>query len=89
MIYNNIQYDDKKFYRVFNENVNSDELIWHRDKKDRCVRVVSVGKNWKFQMEDTFPIEINKGDEILIPKMTFHRLIKGNNKLILSIIESD
>jgi hypothetical protein len=40
-------------------------------------------------MEDTFPIEINKGDEILIPKMTFHRLIKGNNKLILSIIESD
>ena len=33
------------------------------------------------------PVEIEEGDVIEIPKYSYHRLIKGNSKLILQIEE--
>ena len=37
--------------RVFNFDVEDKELIWHRDKLDRKIKVVS-GVNWKLQMDN-------------------------------------
>ena len=34
--------------RTFKKDVQDDELVWHRDKEDREVRVVK-GNGWQFQ----------------------------------------
>jgi len=68
--------------REFNKNVDPIELKWHRDREDRIVEI--VGKtDWKIQLEDQLPTSMN--ESIFIPKGEWHRLIKGNNKLVLKI----
>ena len=39
------------YTREFNFDVEDKELIWHRDKLDRKIKVVS-GVNWKLQMDN-------------------------------------
>lgn len=73
--------------REFSLNLEIDELVWHRDKKDRVVEVLD-GNGWKFQMDETLPIELKKGDVIKIKAETFHRILKGNSPLKLKIKES-
>ena len=47
------KYIDNKLVRYFSEDVDDNELIWHRDKKTRDVEVVSgdgwigVGVSWE------------------------------------------
>ena len=72
--------------REFEEDVNDSELIWHRDKSDREVTVLS-GYNWKLQMDDELPKELKHGRVYHINKMVYHRLIKGSGKLLLKIRE--
>ena len=72
--------------RTFNLDVNEDELIWHKDKRDRLVQVVS-GNNWKLQIDNELPVSLVKNQKYFIPKETFHRLIKGNTKLVIKILE--
>lgn len=72
--------------RSFSENVENDDLVWHRDKRDRLVTVVE-GKNWFLQMDNELPILLETGKEYFIPKEKFHRVIKGNNKLKINIKE--
>jgi len=72
--------------REFEEDVNDSELIWHRDKNDREVTVLS-GYNWKLQMDDELPEELKHGRVYHINKMVYHRLIKGSGKLLLKIRE--
>ncbi len=72
--------------REFEEDVNDSELIWHRDKSDREVTVLS-GYNWKLQMDDELPEELKHGRVYHINKMVYHRLIKGSGKLLLKIRE--
>ena len=46
-----IQYDlfeGRKHLRTF-DNVDSDELIWHRDEKNRTIKVIE-SKDWKLQI---------------------------------------
>ncbi len=74
------------FLREFEEDVNDSELIWHRDKSDREVTVLS-GYNWKLQMDDELPEELKHGRVYHINKMVYHRLIKGSGKLLLKIRE--
>jgi len=62
--------------RSFDPNVDEHELMWHRDREDRIVTILE-SNGWKFQMDDELPVELNEGDEIFIPKDTFHRVIKG------------
>ena len=85
-------YDDKyidgKIIRTFESFVHEDELIWHRDKKNRLVRVIK-GSGWKFQYDNELPKTMDVGDSLYIEKDTYHRLIKGDGTLVLEIKEND
>jgi len=70
--------------RTFKKNVQDDELVWHRDKEDREVKVIK-GNGWKFQREDCLPILLREGDVVQIKKEEWHRIIKGRTDLIVEI----
>lgn len=78
--------DGNVILRTFSEDVESDELVWHRDKKDRVVEIIQ-SNGWKFQMDDELPKTLKSGDIVNIPKETFHRVIKGEGILIIKIKE--
>lgn len=87
--YNDVTYDIHKrnnFIRTFDCNVSDDELVWHRDKRNRTVLVLQ-GMGWKFQFDDQLPFELQVGDIIYIQKEVFHRIFKGKNNLVLQIEE--
>ncbi len=83
-------YDDQRhedtILRTFSESVDEQELIWHRDKRKREVSVIS-GIGWKLQMDNQLPEEMSKGKLYRIPKMEYHRIIKGTGQLVLKIWE--
>jgi hypothetical protein len=70
--------------REFTESVENEELVWHRDKESRVVNVLS-GTGWQLQHDDELPIQLNQGEEYYIPKMTYHRLLKGQGNLVVRI----
>ena len=72
--------------REFQHDVDVEELVWHRDRSDREITVLS-GYNWKLQMDDNLPKELKHGRIYHIKKMVYHRLIKGSGKLLLKIRE--
>jgi hypothetical protein len=72
--------------RWFVEDVGEEELIWHKDRKDRVVKVIG-GKNWKLQFDNQLPVNLEKNKEYFVPKETYHRIIKGEYNLILEIEE--
>ena len=74
------------FFRVFNKKTKEDDLVWHRDKKDREVTVL-VSEGWKLQADNRIPIELTAGQTTFIPKEFYHRLIKGQGVLIVRIEE--
>jgi hypothetical protein len=71
--------------RKFSQDIDPIELMWHRDLKNRSVKLVS-GSGWKIQLENNLPIEFT---EILIPKLAWHRVIKGTDDLVVEIKEWD
>lgn len=75
------------FLREFSESVESEELVWHRDRCDRVVKVIE-GTGWKFQLDNELPKKLKAGDTISIPAETYHRLHKGTSKLVVEITES-
>ena len=74
--YSDIAIRDNCIIREFDGNIDPIELMWHRDKEDRLVTILE-SNGWKFQMDNELPKELNEGDQIFIPKDTFHRVIKG------------
>lgn len=74
------------FRRVFSENVDNTELVWHRDREDRVVKPINE-TNWMLQMDNELPIVLEANKEYRIPKNTFHRVIKGSGDLIVDIVE--
>ena len=83
-----VYYDDgsREFVREFSSDVESSELIWHRDHDDRLVHVME-GSDWKLQMDNELPQTLKVGQVYEIPKMVYHRLIKGNGSLVVKIQE--
>ena len=82
-------YDDTNngncILRVFMVDVDSRELVWHRDKTDRHIKVL-LCSGWFFQTDNEIPIELKANDEFFVPKEFFHRIFKkGNTDLILLI----
>jgi hypothetical protein len=73
--------------RAFSEDASASEYVWHRDKEDRIVYVEQCGDLWFFQEDNKEPVELKKGDRFNIERMKYHRLIKGDGKLILRIKE--
>lgn len=72
--------------RVFKESTDTHELVWHRDKLDREVTVLE-SNGWMFQMDNELPIVLKEGDVIEIPKNTYHRILRGNGNLKITIKE--
>ena len=73
---------NNEYLREFDEDVDSHELEWHRDREDRIVEIIK-NEDWLFQFDNQLPILLEK--KIFIPRETYHRVIKGNGKLIVKI----
>jgi len=69
--------------RTFSQEIDPIELMWHRDLKNRSVKLLE-GSGWKIQLENTLPSNL---DEIIIPKLTWQRVIKGSGDLVVEIKE--
>ena len=87
MVYNQEDLGKNKFRRVFTENVDSEELVWHRDREDREVFVES-SNGWMLQMDNELPQVLQEGQKYFIPKETYHRIFKGSGDLKIVIDES-
>ncbi len=84
--YNEVSKGNNTYIREFSRDTDSSELIWHRDKEDREVTILE-GKGWKFQRDNEVPITLNKGDTIYIKKNEYHRIIKGDTDLKISLLK--
>jgi hypothetical protein len=80
-----IELNNKKI-RTFSPEVEDDELKWHQDLNDRKVTILESG-GWSFQMEDELPTKLQNAKQLFIPKLVWHRVIKGDNKLVVEIEE--
>ena len=68
--------------RTFSQEVESEELMWHRDNEDRIVE--SVGNtDWMIQLDDKLPQTLT--ERVFIPKEVYHRVIKGKGDLTVKI----
>jgi len=72
--------------REFSNQVNSMELVWHRDAKDRVIEILE-GEGWKFQLDNELPVELKKGDKFQIKKEVYHRIQRGKTNLKIKITE--
>ena len=79
---------DNVIRRTFSKDVPISELVWHRDKEDRIVKVLSE-TDWMIQFDNDLPKKIKVNETITIPKNTFHRVIKGTGELNVKIVEGD
>ena len=77
-------YDNGLIIREFKEDVDSEELVWHRDKRTREITILE-GRGWQLQLDNQLPKELQQGLLYTIPKMEYHRLIKGTGKLVVKI----
>jgi len=77
---------DGYIIREFDSNISNEELVWHRDKNNRVVEIIE-GSGWRLQMDNKLPIELKEGMVIEIPKETYHRIGRGNTKLVIKIKE--
>jgi len=84
--YTNTETTPTHIIREFNENIDPIELKWHRDLQDRTITVLE-GNGWYFQRDNELPLELEEGVSIFIPKMEWHRVIKGNTTLKIKIEE--
>ena len=70
--------------RVFSEDIDEIELMWHRDAEDRLVEVVG-DTDWMIQIDDELPKPMN--GKIFIPEGVYHRVIKGSGELKIRIVK--
>ena len=68
--------------RLFPTSTKPEALKWHMDDEDRIITVLSK-TNWKFQFEDQLPVPLDK--PIFIKRHQWHRLVKGDGPLMISI----
>ena len=74
--------NDNEFIRVFSQDTDSGEFMWHRDYENRIVE--SIGDtDWLIQIDNQLPKQI-KG-EVFIPMGAYHRLIKGTGDLKIKL----
>jgi len=84
--YNEIHFRNY-FLREFDSSVDESELVWHRDKRDRVIRVKG-GTGWQLQLDNELPKDLVIGEQYIIPKEEYHRVIKGEDNLMLEIFET-
>jgi hypothetical protein len=86
--YDEIVVDPYTVRRTFDRYIPNEELIWHRDREDRTVRVVAA-EGWYLQMDDSLPFPLVSGGTYEIPRETWHRIIRKNNcgNLVVEIVK--
>jgi hypothetical protein len=81
-------YKEKKvnehFIREFDNTINQSDLVWHRDKEDRIIKVLE-NSGWQIQMDNKLPVLLEIDNEFFIPKETWHRVIRGTDKLVIKL----
>lgn len=77
-----------RLLRTFSSDVDDEELKWHQDLKDREVTIIE-SNGWMFQLEDSLPTKLFANQKLHIPKFVWHRVIKGDGDLKVSILEFD
>jgi len=82
--YQDLKITEKSKIRVFESNVDSGELHWHRDRENRLIEVLE-GNGWMLQLDDELPVEMKVGSQYLIPEGVYLRTIKGNGDLKIKI----
>lgn len=81
--FSQIEKDGKKI-RTFKKDVDTEELVWHRDREDRLVEVLE-GSGWELQLDNELPKKMKPGDTFIIPEGVYHRVKRGNDDLKISI----
>ena len=76
--------ENDKLIRVFEENIDASELIWHQDREDRTIKVIEAN-GWGYQLDNQLPLPLEDGQELFIPKMMYHRVIKGTGSLVVEV----
>jgi quercetin dioxygenase-like cupin family protein len=84
--YNDLSISPDSVIREFDQNIDAHELMWHRDLQDRTVTVLE-GDGWFFQLDNQLPVELKQDTSVFIPKMQWHRVLKGTSTLKLQIQE--
>lgn len=89
MSYRDTIHDDQSIERCFCADVDTDELVWHRDRRDREVKILD-GADWFIQLDNQMPIELIVDKTYSIVRNVYHRLMKGENAsdLKIQIIEN-
>ena len=73
---------DNEFIRVFSQDTDSGEYMWHRDFEDRIIE--SIGEtDWMIQIDNELPKQIR--GQVFIPMGAYHRLIKGTEDLKIKL----
>jgi hypothetical protein len=75
---------DNELIRVFNQDTDSGEYMWHRDREDRIVESI-VKTDWMIQIDNELPKVI---DKVFIPMGVYHRVIKGTGDLKIKLIKN-
>ena len=75
---------DNTFIRVFNQDTDSGEYMWHRDREDRIIESI-VETDWMIQIDNELPKVI---DKVFIPMSVYHRVIKGTGDLKIKLIKN-
>lgn len=86
--YSDSKLSDTHFIRNFDIDVEDEELIWHRDRKDREILVIK-GEGWKLQFDNELPKALQEGERYFIKAETYHRILKGSTSLTLEIKEKE
>ena len=83
--YTDLEVTDDYIIREFGQDIDPIEMMWHRDNEHRTVEVIEAGEGWQFQYDEKLPIKLEPNSRISILKHEWHRLWKGEGKLILKI----
>ena len=81
-------YEELNGVRIIRNDIS--HFVWHRDKYDRVIRVIS-GVDWFLQMEHEVPRKMNKSQNMFIKKEIWHRIFctseDVDNDLVISILD--
>jgi len=84
--YKEIRTEEYLVIRTFNQDTNQEELVWHRDEKDRTIEILE-DTDWQFQFDNQLPLLLNKRTVLFIKAGEYHRVIKGTTSLTIRIKE--
>lgn len=74
--------------RKFSKDTSDEELIWHVDKEDRLVYIKKSG-GWRVQYDNQLPFFLSDNTYIFIPKGMWHRIIRGDDKLVVNVYKQE